>query len=276
MNNLVNLKNLKNNEIGIYAIMIVIILLIIFLPVNNLITDITKNTGSLIIAFVCVCLFMLLDNRLAVLFLVLLIVSYYKNMKNDLAEKFASDGSGNNGSAEDAEDAEDIVVFGISKSEQEKNQQKNEIKSELTKTLNDFKNAIPIINQDLNANIKDSAELCKTIDTIDENLTTIRENFLRDRVPENIRENFIKGGVPFNNQERARNFKESDLVKNLNGLATQNDRSGYDVVGCRMITANDDSITATYDTLNGPPLATADYNTLQKEFIGTPFYPLNN
>jgi len=87
MNNL----NLKNNEIGIYVIMVVIILIICFLPSNNFITDITKNTGSLIIAFVCVCLFMLLDNRLAVLFLVLLVVSYYKNMKNNLAEKFSSE-----------------------------------------------------------------------------------------------------------------------------------------------------------------------------------------
>jgi hypothetical protein len=270
MNNLVNFKNLKNNEIGIYAIMIVIILLIIFLPTNSLISDITKNTGSLIVAFVCVCLFMLLDNRLAVLFLVLLIVSYYKNMKNDLAEKFQS------ASAGVTSNTEDPIIFGISKSEQEKNQQKSKIKSELTKTIQDFEKSIPIINNDLYKNINDSDELCNTIKTIKENATTIQENFLRDRVPENIRENFVKGSVPFNNQERARNFKESDLVKNLNGLATQNDRSGYDVVGCRMVTSNDDSITATYDTLNGPPLATTDYNTLQKEFIGTPFYPLNN
>jgi len=104
----------------------------------------------------------------------------------------------------------------------------------------------------------------------------VLEPFLQGRIPEVLRENFIKGGVPFNNQERARNFKDSDLVKNLNGLATQNDKSGYDVTGCRMVTSDDDSITKTYNTLNGPPLASFDYDTLQKEFVGTPFYPLNN
>ena len=38
----------------------------------------------------------------------------------------------------------------------------------------------------------------------------------------------------------------------------------------------DNSIIKTYETLNGPPLASFDYDTLQKEFVGTPFYPLNN
>lgn len=338
MNNLINLKNLKNDEIGIYVIMVVIILVICFLPTNNFITDITKNTGSLITAFVCVCLFMLLDNRLAVLFLVLLVVSYYKNMKNNLAEKF-------NDSLEDFSDSEDsdelikalteqvsnlednakaaaeekekakatieaattaaaeakaaeakaakaaeeeaaaeaekILSLGMSQPglsilEQRKTQQENNINLMVKTTENKLQSALSNVNDKLNKTINDSQALCATITDIDENKSIIQENFLKGRIPEIMRENFVKGGVPFNNQERARNFKDSTLVKNLNGLATQNDRSGYDITGCRIVTSNEESITKTYDTLNGPPLATTDYNTLQKEFVGTPFYPLNN
>jgi len=327
MNNLINLKNLKNDEIGIYVIMVVIILVICFLPTNNFITDITKNTGSLITAFVCICLFMLLDNRLAVLFLVLLVVSYYKNMKNNLAEKFndsLEDFSDSEDSeeaeaeaaaaaepaaepassaatepvaapapapapapeaaaeaAKAAEEAERILSLGmsqpgLSKLEQVKNQQENNINLMVNTAENKLLSALSNVNDELNNTINDSKLLCNTITTIDANTDMIKENFLKGRIPEIMRENFVKGGVPFNNQERARNFKDSDLVKNLNGLATQNDRSGYDITGCRMVTSNEENITKTYDTLNGPPLANTDYNTLQKEFVGTPFYPLNN
>jgi len=389
MNNL----NLKNNEIGIYVIMVVIILIICFLPSNNFITDITKNTGSLIIAFVCVCLFMLLDNRLAVLFLVLLVVSYYKNMKNNLAEKFSSEDpydmlqaqmanldtqiaeketqitaeenektNANKElekqkkivsqieneikneeltedelsikyeelqhakSAVEAEEKkhkeasekvdkltsellelkkkpiedikaqkeqellaketeEKILELGVSnpgfaKIEQVKNQQLRDIKKKTNQASSDLESAIAHVNQEFNKNIKESQTLCDKIKDVNKAMGVVGggvlEPFLQGRIPEVLRENFIKGGVPFNNQERARNFKDSDLVKNLNGLATQNDKSGYDVTGCRMVTSDDDSITKTYNTLNGPPLASFDYDTLQKEFVGTPFYPLNN
>jgi len=389
MNNL----NLKNNEIGIYVIMVVIILIICFLPSNNFITDITKNTGSLIIAFVCVCLFMLLDNRLAVLFLVLLVVSYYKNMKNNLAEKFSSEdpydmlqaqmanldtqiaeketqitaeeNEKTNANTElekqkkivsqieneikneeltedelsikyeelqhaksavEAEEKkhkeasekvdkltsellelkkkpiedikaqkeqellaketeEKILELGVSnpgfaKIEQVKNQQLRDIKKKTNQASSDLESAIAHVNQEFNKNIKESQTLCDKIKDVNKAMGVVGggvlEPFLQGRIPEVLRENFIKGGVPFNNQERARNFKDSDLVKNLNGLATQNDKSGYDVTGCRMVTSDDDSITKTYNTLNGPPLASFDYDTLQKEFVGTPFYPLNN
>jgi len=411
MNNL----NLKNNEIGIYVIMVVIILIICFLPSNNFITDITKNTGSLIIAFVCVCLFMLLDNRLAVLFLVLLVVSYYKNMKNNLAEKFedgvenpidllqteldtkkieqtnakdkmdtrlarvneltalkdandptfddadlvsaksnynydkmgydkvteevnilntelleakldfaqtdastakgqidaavkakgealrlkgeadllASAAIGERDAAKEIAEAdllaketeEKILELGVSnpgfaKIEQVKNQQLRDIKKKTNQASSDLESAIAYVNQEFNKNIKESQTLCDKIQDVNKAMGMVgggvAEPFLQGRIPEVLRENFIKGGVPFNNQERARNFKDSDLVKNLNGLATQNDKSGYDITGCRMITSEDDSITKTYDTLNGPPLSSFDYDTLQKEFVGTPFYPLNN
>ena len=377
--------NLKNNEIGIYVIMVVIILIICVLPSNNFITDITKNTGSLIIAFVCVCLFMLLDNRLAVLFLVLLVVSYYKNMKNNLAEKFLSEDPYDilqaqiadketqieaaeisktnadlklvkekqiesdfeneikneeltedelaikNGALQHAKSAveaaekihkkaseevdkltsellelkkpiedikaqkeqellekdaeEKILELGVSnpgfaKIEQVKNQQLRDIKKKTNQASSKLETAIAYVNQEFNKNINNSKKLCLKIDDVNKAMGMVggevSEPFIQGRIPEVLRENFIKGGVPFNNQERARNFKDSDLVKNLNGLATQNDKSGYDITGCRMITSDDDSITKTYDTLNGPPLASFDYDTLQKEFVGTPFYPLNN
>ena len=379
-----SLKNIKNDEIYVYAVMVIIILIICFLPSNNIITDITKNTGSLIIAFVCICLFMLLDNRLAVLFLVLLVVSYYKNMKNNLAEKFnteqavelqsnetdttspsvepveqpnepvepanepveqpnepveptdepveptndpvtlsnklvnsqslnpivevnlnkiAENSNITNGTDERTENTQNSLnnleeeklkeeeearnkienilssnmsLQGLSKVEQNKRIQMNDIKIKNNKVENELKNAMIKVNDNLYKHIQDSRNLCSTIRRIDENRDIIKENFLKGRIPEIIREDFIKDNVPFNNQERARNFKDSDLVKNLNGLATQNEKSGYDITGCRMITSDDDSIVKTYDTLNGPPLANVDYDTLQKEFVGTPFYPLNN
>jgi hypothetical protein len=278
MNNII--KNIENNEMGIYIVMVVIILLICFLPTNNIITNITKNTGSLIIAFVCVCLFMLLDNRLAVLFLILLIVSYYKNIKTNLQEKFI----------ETDEIPLNISKVGKALAEQENDIEKQNIKMEMKITEQKLTNALAEVNNEFNKNIQDSKLLCDKIDESDEAQSTIslnngensvelfkgKENFLRDKVPEVIREKFVKGGLPFNNQERAINFKDSELVKNLNGLATQTNRSGYDITGCRMINSNDNSIIKTYETLNGPPLASFDYDTLQKEFVGTPFYPLNN
>ena len=169
-----------------------------------------------------------------------------------------------------------MSLQGLSKVEQNKRIQMNDIKIKNNKVENELKNAMIKVNDNLYKHIQDSRNLCSTIRRIDENRDIIKENFLKGRIPEIIREDFIKDNVPFNNQERARNFKDSDLVKNLNGLATQNEKSGYDITGCRMITSDDDSIVKTYDTLNGPPLANVDYDTLQKEFVGTPFYPLNN
>ncbi len=165
---------------------------------------------------------------------------------------------------------------GLSILEQKKNQQKNIIELEINSSKNKLLSSLVKVNDELYENINTSTDLCDKIDNIKSNRDMIQENFLKGRIPEIVRENFVKGGVPFNNKERTINFKDSNLVKNLNGLATQNDRSGYDITGCRMVSSDEKSITKTYETLNGPPLATIDYNTLQKEFVGTPFYPLNN
>lgn len=167
-------------------------------------------------------------------------------------------------------------MTGLSILEQKKNQQKKIIELEINSSKNKLLSSLVKVNDELYENINTSTDLCDKIDNIKSNRDMIQENFLKGRIPEIVRENFVKGGVPFNNKERTINFKDSNLVKNLNGLATQNDRSGYDITGCRMVSSDEKSITKTYETLNGPPLATIDYNTLQKEFVGTPFYPLNN
>ena len=85
---MVELTKISNNELVIYFVMLLIVMCICFIPKNDFLKILTKNTKHLIVAFICACLFMLLDNRIAVLFLILLIVSYYENMKDDMSEKF--------------------------------------------------------------------------------------------------------------------------------------------------------------------------------------------
>ena len=137
------IKNDKKNKIGIYIVMFVIILLFMLLPTATIFTNVTKDTGRLIIAFICVSLFMLLDNRLAVLFLILLIVSYYKNMKNELQEKF-----------EESSLEIPISKLGQSKAEQEKNAQDRIIKLEITDTQKKLSDSLAEVNKEFNKNIQ--------------------------------------------------------------------------------------------------------------------------
>ena len=76
-------NKINKNELGIYLIMMLIIIFICIVPKNDFFKNLTKNTNSLMVGFICISLFMILDNRLAVLFLVVLIISYYENIKEE-------------------------------------------------------------------------------------------------------------------------------------------------------------------------------------------------
>jgi hypothetical protein len=338
---MIELTKISNNELIIYFVMVLIVIFICFIPKNDFLKTLTKNTTHLIVAFICACLFMLLDNRIAVLFLILLIVSYYENMKEDMNERFlqgvqeASEPAASEPVAPAAEVVAEVVAaepaapepeapaavapaaevaevvaevvaaepaapepealdviqpvisqVGGASMKQTLDNQKNIINQLINKTFNQLNGSFIEINEEYIKNIADSSKLCADIkkagieSTRIESESSLKENFIRDRIPEVIRESFVRdtthnlnsiqNDIKTNNidnnkfRPQASNFKYDKCVLNLVGLATQNETDKCDLVG--------NNIESEY----GQPLTNIDYNILQKEFIGTSYYPLNN
>jgi hypothetical protein len=95
-NTIINLSKIKNNEMGIYLLISLVVIGIIYIPKQKKLLHLFNNgnISTLIISLVCISLFMLIDNRIAVLSLVLLIVTYYESKKHALnkdLEGFLSD-----------------------------------------------------------------------------------------------------------------------------------------------------------------------------------------
>ena len=331
---MVELTKISNNELVIYFVMLLIVMCICFIPKNDFLKILTKNTKHLIVAFICACLFMLLDNRIAVLFLILLIVSYYENMKDDMSEKFlqtppvvtpvvtpvvptsdqaavaeavadakavadaaavaeaAAKAIEDQASAEESNEIPPIQQIisgsGLTAAKQQHTNQKQTIANKLYNTEIKFSSVFNNVNEQLHKNMTDSSKLCKLIDksllegTRISDSTDITENFIRDKLPEVVRESFVRDTVPttdFNSKfktlqtnnidnnpirPQASNFKYDKCVLNLAGLATQNEKDKCDLVGNNI------------ESEHGEPLTNVDYNILQREFIGSSYYPLNN
>lgn len=267
---------MNNNELLVYTLLLVIILLIIGMPKDKLI--LTQNTSNLVLGFICVTLFMLLDKRIAIIFLILLVVTYYENTKADLDNKVANIQIKNINDIEHFETAATTAAtltppettptplpVSDSLSMFSTEQTKLNNLTDINKNVNNFKNDLNILKASY-LTINDD-EICETINKYNNKINEYNEDGFSNTAKEGFLKDYIPQPVP-----RAKNFKNSNLVKNISNLDTQNVEGQFDIQGCRMLEAKSSAID--YNTNFGPPLAKNEvYQT--NETIGTPFYPLS-
>jgi len=116
---------------------------------------------------------------------------------------------------------------------------------------------------------REGANLCGNIKKYNNKLTAIESNENFSNSGYEVKEGFLRHYIP-HPVPRDKNFKNSQLVKNINDLETQNTK--YDIVGCRILDSNSKEID--YDTKYGPALSNNKvYNV--NNIVHTDFYPLN-
>ena len=283
---------MNNNELLVYTLLLVITLLIIGMPKDKLV--LTQNTSNLVLGFVCVTLFMLLDKRIAIIFLILLVVTYYENMKTELDNKVINIQLEN--IKEKFNDEEELsptttpptttpptttpptpTLTPTTPTEDNTQtlarttQIKIDNTSDIQNNVSNFINGIDSLKAgfvSFNTNSSDNGDdLCGNIKIYNNKINKYKEETFSNTSKEGFLKDYIPQPVP-----RAKNFKNSNLVKNISNLESQNVVGQFDIQGCRMLEAKSSAID--YNTNFGPPLAKNEtYQT--NETIGTPFYPLN-
>lgn len=91
----------------------------------------------------------------------------------------------------------------------------------------------------------------------------LKENFVRDKVPEVIRENFPRNDIPL----RSMGFKNNETATSVNNLKTQNEKNNFELEG---VILNQNSKYSLGNQSYGSPLSRFDLQTNNPNF-----YPLN-
>ena len=262
--------NMNNNELLVYTLLLVIILLIIGMPKDKLI--LTHNSANLVLGFVCVTLFMLLDKRIAIIFLILLVVTYYENMKTDLDNKVADIQLKK--IKEKFETPTPTTPLNNTQTYAATKQVKIDNIADIEANISNFKNSINNLKANyltFDTTSSDGVnDLCYNINKYNNNIGEFKE-ITNDTESFTNKEGFLKDYVP-QPVPRAENFKNSKIVKNISQLETQNVKGQYDIQGCRMLDSQSNAID--YNTNFGPALSN-DKVYQSKETVGTYFYPLN-
>ncbi len=234
------------NNIPTLIVLIAVLIAIALLPkYKNNLRKLNNNLLGLIIGFIGVIIFLLIDQIFATLLLFVLIVFYYTNVKQETLETFN----------------DPVVVCDAV----------NKFDEKMDKIALNMLKVSDVINRD-SLNINCDALGCR--DDFQNTNSRISEGFVRDKVPEVYRKSDKKEGFTTNLNETFKNHLENNDIQDLK---TQEEiyktfqKNQYDVVGCRYDGKKE--LNNEFETIYGKPLA--DDTNYQETNTRGPFYPLN-
>ena len=303
-NTIINLSKIKNNEMCIYVLISLVVIAIIYIPKQKKLLNLFNNgnISTLMISLACIALFMMLDNRIAVLCLVLVIVTYYESKKQNLNKEI----EGFLLTAAEEKEAAATAAAATATTPPATTPPSTtppattppattppattppattppaEVAAETNITMNSildeqikYKNNLNTIISKLSSKLEFPQYIQEpSCSSSFKNTSKLQENFLRDRIPEIVRENFPRNDIPSHSRkERGEIFKENEKVKNLTSLPTQNEIYSHNITGSALYNS---SLNPLNTILNGPPVSRNNsYNQEQTKYVNTPFYPLN-
>jgi len=256
------------------VVLIAVILAIALLPqYKDRLRSLNSNLAGLIIGFICVIMFLLIDPKVATLLLFVILVFYYTNVKDETISRL-----------------DNFEVKPFSEAEQKLLANEFEIETKtitaaglLTKGCSDFDDSVKQALGNLDSQLKD--DICSP-ELFQSTQERISEGFVRDRVPEVMRHEMTNEDptnlVDVNPQEGFQNHLENTNQKELLAQNLANEQSRLvnfhknqgDVSGCRY--DGKKLLNGEFEEYFGTPVADcSNYTRDGVERTGTAFYPLN-
>ena len=250
--------------------LIAVVILIATLPMyKESLKDLNHNVAGLLLGFICVVMFFLIDPKVAVLLLFVLLVFYYTSIKEENLSYFKK----NINNKADVND----------------NFQSNFSLTFPQDAAISLKPAASLINTRVNDAVATKMDnLKKEIRTIDNNIGKIQseinsispfqntqerisEGFFRDKVPEVYRSHSNTLNL---NKETFKNHLQNNNIQELPSQNTTYNVNQKDVSGCRY--DGKKMLQGEFEEYHGKPVADcSNYSKEGVETTGTAFYPLN-
>ena len=203
----------KEEDIFVYFIMFLVIICIIYISQNKKVTSmLNSNFAGLLIGLLCIVFFLFIDHKIAILFLLLLVIIYYETIKKNIDKdteglNFNTDNLDNTNKKKIdnlISDVENKINFNDNDEEQldleNIKNNFNVIKNNLSKINSNNENIKKEINN-LNVKCKDNFQNTLSIN--------YNEGFIRDKIPEIYRDNKKL------NKFQTESFKNSEEINNL-------------------------------------------------------------
>ena len=254
------------------VVLIAVILAIALLPhYKYRLRSLNSNLAGLIIGFICVIMFLLIDPKVATLLLFVILVFYYTNVKDETISRL-----------------ENFQVTPFSEAEQKLLANEAVISDKTDTAAEKLKSSCGEFNQTVEDTLNKLEDKLKSkiCDSFQNTQERISEGFVRDRVPEVMRHEMTNEDpvnlVDVNPQEGFENHLENTNQKELLAQNLANEQSHLvnihknqgDVSGCRY--DGKKLLNGEFEEYFGAPLADcSNYTRAGVERTGTAFYPLN-
>ena len=258
------------------VVLIAVILGIALLPhYKDRLRSLNSNLAGLIIGFICVIMFLLIDPKVATLLLFVILVFYYTNVKDETISRL---------------DRDNFQVTPFSEAEQKLLANEAVISDKTDTAAEKLKSSCGEFNQTVGDTLNKLEDQLKedicSPEPFQSTQERISEGFIRDRVPEVMRHEMTNEDpvnlVDVNPQEGFQNHLENTNQKELLAQNLANEQSHLvnihknqgDVSGCRY--DGKKLLNGEFEEYFGAPLADcSNYTRAGVERTGTAFYPLN-
>lgn len=257
---------LKNNMPTLVVLIAVVFAIALLPKYKHNLQQLNHNVAGLIVGFICVIMFFLIDPKVAVLLLFVIVVFYYTSVKEETTNNLNN--LSNN-------QKQDTFISGVDDLLAIEKQDINNIITRTSNKLNEELKNTSVKNNE--TKIEGYEDEFRSVEGFQSTSERMNEGFVRDKVPEVHRHELTLTDPKKLITNKKEGFKNHLENNNINELLSQNRMYSVnvkDVTGCRY--DGKKMLNGEYEEYYGKPLADCSNYTKQGvENTGTAFYPLN-